>query len=76
MILLLVYIPGLVTVVLGIPFLFLSSARPAIKLAGVLVFAAAVYLQFFGRHNLAGLLIQIGLAVSLALWRRMDTGSI
>ena len=76
MMLVLVFIPVFVTIVLGLVFLALGSASPGFKLAGVVVFAVAVYLQFFSRFGLAGLLIQIALAFSLALWRKMDSGSV
>jgi hypothetical protein len=72
---LLFFIPVFVTLFLGVAFLFLGSASPGFKLAGVVVFAVAVYLQFFSRFDLAGLLIQVALALSLVLWRRMDAGS-
>ena len=72
---LLFFIPVFVTFFLGVAFLFFGSASPAFKLAGVVVFAVAVYLQFFSRFALAGLLIQVALAFSLALWRKMESGS-
>ena len=75
MLFILLFVPVFVTLVLGLVFLFLGSASPGFKLAGVVVFAVAVYLQFFSRFSLAGMLIQIALAVSLALWHRMDSGS-
>jgi len=65
-------IPILVTIVLGPVFLFEGSANRGIKLIGVLVFALAAYLQFFSRFDLAGMLIQVVLALGLALWRRFD----
>jgi hypothetical protein len=71
---LLFLIPLFVTLVLGLVFVTLGSASPAFKLFGIGVFVLAVYLQFFSRFVLAGLLIQVALAFSLALWRRMDTG--
>ena len=71
----LLLIPVFVTLVLGTVFLFLGSANPGFKLACVVVFAVAVDLQFFSRFNLAGLLIQIALALSLAIWRKADLGS-
>jgi len=72
---LLFFIPVFVSLFLGVAFLFLGSASPGFKLAGVVIFAVAVYLQFFSRFDLAGLLIQVALALSLVLWRRMDAGS-
>jgi len=71
---LLVFVPAIVTLVLGIPFLAMSETSPVLKLAGVVIFAVAVYLQFFSRFGLAGMLIQIALAISLTLWRRMGSG--
>jgi len=71
---LLFLIPVFVTLVLGLVFVALGSASPAFKLFGIGVFFLAVYLQFFSRFVLAGLLIQIALALSLTLWRRMDAG--
>ncbi len=67
---LLFLVPVFVTLVLGLVFLFLGSASPGFKLTGVVVFAGAVYLQFVSRFSLTGLLIQIALAFSLALWRK------
>ena len=72
---LLFFIPVFVTLLLGLAFLFFGSVGPAFKLGGIAVFAAAVYLQFFSRFALAGLLIQVALAFSLALWRKMDAES-
>ena len=72
---LLFFIPVFVTLFLGVAFLSFSEASPVFKLAGVAFFAAAVYLQFFSRFALAGMLIQVALALSLALWRKMEAGS-
>ena len=72
---LLFFIPVFVTLFLGVAFLFFGEASPGFKLAGVVIFAAAVYLQFFSRFALAGMLIQVALAFSLALWRKIDAGS-
>jgi len=65
-------IPICVTLVLGPVFLFEGSASRGIKWIGLSVFVLAAYLQFFSRLSLAGLLIQIALALALALWRRFD----
>lgn len=72
---LLFLIPVFVTFSLGLAFLFFGSAGPAFKLGGIVAFAAAVYLQFFSRFALTGLLIQVALALSLVLWRKMDSES-
>lgn len=68
-------VPVLATLVFGTVYLTMGAAAPVYKLGGVLIFAAAVYLQFFSRFALAGLLIQVGLALSLALWRRFDASA-
>ena len=75
MILLRFFIPVFFSLVLGVTYLFFGTGSLGLKLAGVVVFAVAVYLQFFSRFFLTGLLIQVGLAFSLALWRKMDSGS-
>jgi hypothetical protein len=72
MIALLLFVPAFTSLVLGAVYLVLGEGRPALKVLGVAVFGAAVYLQFFSRHALAGLLLQIALAFFLALWKRLN----
>ena len=71
----LVLIPIITSLILGIVYVFHSDGPPAIKIVGILAFGAALYLQFFSRHALAGMLLQIALALALALWRKMDTAA-
>ncbi len=68
----LLLIPAGTSLVLGVIYVFLGDARPPVKVAGFLWFAAALYLQFGSRSSLAGLLAQTALAMTLALWRRAD----
>ena len=64
-------IPVTTSLVLGVVFLYQGEARPLTKILGVAVFAVAVYLQFFSRHALTGLLLQGAIAFCLAVWWRM-----
>ena len=66
----LVWIPVATSLVLGLVFLFTGDGRPALKTLGIAVFVAAIYLQFFSRYALYGMLLQIALALVLAVWRR------
>lgn len=66
----LVLVPVATSLILGVAYLFSGKARPVLKILGTVVFIAAVYLQFYSRHSLVGLLLQISLALCLALWRR------
>jgi hypothetical protein len=68
---LLVWVPVVTSLVLGVVYLFLGDADPRVKVLVVVVFVAAVYLQFFSRHALAGMLLQIALAFYLVLWKRV-----
>jgi hypothetical protein len=65
------FVPATVSLVLGIVYLMMGTAGPVAKCLGAAVFLVAVYLQFFSRWPLAGLLMQIGLALCLELWRRL-----
>ncbi len=67
-------IPIFASAITGAVFVVLSPARPGWKWAAVAVFTLAAYLQFYSRHVLAGLLLQIGLALALLVWRRFDAG--
>jgi len=66
----LLWAPAVASLILGTIYLFLGDGRPPFKILGTLVFAVAVYLQFFSSHVLAGLLVQCVLALLLAIWRR------
>jgi hypothetical protein len=67
------FLPVVVSIVLGPIYLATSAGSPWVKLAGVVAFGAAVYLQFFSAYPLAGLLVQVGVALSLAVWRKLRT---
>ena len=69
---LLVFLPVITSLILGIRYLSHGDGPPAIKIVGSVVFGTALYLQFFSRHSLAGMLLQIVLAVSLAVWRKAE----
>ena len=66
---LLIWVPIATSAILGVVYL-LEDTHPARKILGVLVFLLAVYLQFLSPYFLAGLLLQIALALCLALWRK------
>ena len=66
------WIPTGVTLILGVVFLFFGSVGRRFKILGAVAFALAVYLQFFSGFPLVGLLLQVALALSLVLWRRLD----
>ena len=67
-------VPVFASALLGLVFVLFSDAGPGWKASVVVIFGLAAYLQFFSRHTLAGLLLQIGLALALALWKRFDSG--
>ena len=69
---LLVMVPVGTSVVFGILWLALGESPRGRKVLGVAVFLVAIYLQFFSRFALIGLLLQIVIALVLAGWRRMD----
>jgi hypothetical protein len=69
---LLAFIPVATSLILGIVFVAAGDASPARKLSITAVFLVAVYLQFYSRHGLAGMLLQIALAVGLAVWRKAN----
>ena len=71
--LLLIWVPVGTSVVLGILYLSWGEARPPFKILGTVVFLAAVYLQFFSRHATFGLVLQVAVALSLVLWRKLDS---
>lgn len=71
MLFLLVWVPVGTSLVLGVVYLLYGDARPAFKILGAVIFFFAVYLQFFSSHSLFGMLLQITLALYLAMWLRM-----
>ena len=69
---LLFYLPVLVSLVLGIGYVAFGESRPAAKVAVIAIFGIAAALQFLTRHALAGMLLQIALALFLAVWRKLS----
>lgn len=65
-------VPAATSLILGIVYLVAGDASLARKLSVAVVFLVGVYLQFYSRHVLAGMLLQIVLALGLAVWRRTD----
>ncbi len=61
--------------ILGVAYLLFGESRPALKLAGIVIFGAAVYLQFYSRFSTVGLVMQVGVAVCLVLWRKWTTAA-
>lgn len=66
------FVPVLASLVLGVLYLTMGDGSPVVKGAGVAVFALGVYLQFFSGQMLAGVLVLVGLALTLEFWRRMN----
>lgn len=65
------WVPVLASAVLGGLYLTLGDGAPTIKILGSGVFLTAAYLQFFSAYALAGILLQVALAFTLEMWRRM-----
>jgi hypothetical protein len=69
---LLSFVPAGTSLILGVVYLFAGDATPSVRGAGTTIFLVALYLQFFSRFALAGLLMQTALALSLAVWSRVN----
>lgn len=69
---LLAWVPVFTSAILGFVYLVAGDGRPPVKIAGTAIFLVAVGLQFFSRFALAGLLLQVALALALAVWRRSN----
>jgi len=65
------YVPIFASFVLGIQYLWAGDGSTATKVIGAGVFLAAAYLQFFSPYMVAGVLLQVALALTLEFWRRM-----
>ena len=68
----LMMLPVATSLILGMVYVFHGDGPPATKIVGTVVFGTGLYFQFFSGHSLFGLLLQSALAVSLALWRKVD----
>jgi hypothetical protein len=64
--------PATVSLILGSIYLVTVEGRLTTKLVGTGVFITAALLQFGSAYPLAGLLLQVGLAMCLVVWRRLD----
>ena len=69
-------VPMATSLILGIVYVAAGQASLARKLSVAFVFLVGVYLQFFSRHVLAGMLLQLVLALGLAVWRRTDAAGL
>ncbi len=65
-------IPAGVALVLGVIFLLTSESRPWVKFVVAATFVAGAHLQFFSAYYLVGLLIQVVLAIGLAIWMKLS----
>lgn len=65
------YVPVLASLVLGILYLSWGDGSPVTKAAGAAVFLVAAYLQFLSPYMVPGVLLQIALALTLEIWRRL-----
>jgi hypothetical protein len=65
------WVPVLASFVLGILYLSDGEGASITKVVGVVVFLVAAYLQFFSPYMTAGVLLQVALAFTLEVWRRM-----
>lgn len=65
-------LPVLTTATLGAVYLLTGSQRARWGPLVVVLFAVAAYLQFGSRHVLAGLLLQVAVALALAIWHRVS----
>ena len=65
------YVPIFASFVLGILYLWTGDGSTFTKAVGAVVFLTAAYLQFFSPYMLAGVLLQVALAFTLEMWRRL-----
>ena len=65
------YAPIFASFVLGVVYLWAGDGSPLTKVIGIAVFLTAAYLQFFSPYMVAGVLLQVVLAFTLEMWRRM-----
>jgi len=69
----LMLVPIVTSFFLGLVYLFTGEASAGAKVLGGIVFFIAVILQFRSSYPLAGLILQAGLALTLAVWRKLAT---
>jgi hypothetical protein len=66
------FVPILASATLGLIYLWMGEGNTLRNGAGIAIFLLAAYLQFFSPYLVAGLLIQVLLALTLEFWRRMQ----
>ena len=67
------WLPVTASFYLALVHLFTSEAEPGLKSLVWIVFVAAVILQFRSPFPLWGFLVQAGLALTLAIWWKLET---
>ena len=65
------YVPIFASFVIGLQYLWAGEGSTPTKVIGVALFLTAAYLQFFSPYMMAGVLLQVALAFTLEIWRRM-----
>ena len=65
------YVPIFASFVLGVIYLWTGEGGTVTKATGAAVFLIAAYLQFFSPYMVAGVLLQVVLAFTLEMWRRL-----
>lgn len=65
------YVPIFASFVIGIQYLWAGEGGTVTKVVGALVFLTAAYLQFYSPYMVAGVLLQVALALTLEFWRRL-----
>jgi len=70
---LLMLVPVVTSLILGLVYLFVGEAAAGFKVLGAILFLAGVILQFRSPYPLAGFVLQAGLALTLAVWRKLAT---
>lgn len=68
------FVPVVASLVLGVLYLAYGEGGWVIRTGGLAVFVLATYLQFFSAHLLAGVVLQVALAFTLEMWRRLLGG--
>ena len=70
--LLLQLVPVTTSLILGLVYLVAGESRPGLKIFVASLILVAVWLQFFSRLALLGLLVQTAVALGLAVWRKAN----
>ncbi|HKQ97632.1 MAG TPA: hypothetical protein VJV75_07150 [Candidatus Polarisedimenticolia bacterium] len=65
-------IPTSAAFVLGLVYFVTGEGGPRMKGLIVVVFLVAAYLQFMTQYSLVGMLLQVTLALALAIWWKLE----